>query len=64
MVSVMGAGWDSFHAWKSLQNPFLGSSNRKLFGLWNTSDAIQLAYPKENIPFVRTNNGIQVDSTV
>lgn len=50
--------------WKSLQNPFLGSSNRKLFGLWNTSDAIQLAYPKENIPFVRTNNGIQVDSTV
>lgn len=33
-------------------------------GLWNTSDAIQLAYPKDNILFVRTNNGIQVDSTV
>lgn len=50
--------------WKSLPNPFLGSSNRKLFGLWNNSDAIQLAYPKENIPFERTNNGKPVDSTI
>lgn len=50
--------------WKSLPNPFLGSSNRKLFGLWNNSDAIQLAYPKENIPFERTDNGKPVDSTI
>ena len=48
--------------WHTLENPFLGSSNRKLYGLWSTGDAVQIAYPKQNIAFTRTDNGVPVDS--
>jgi len=50
--------------WHTLENPFLGSSNRKLYGLWPTTDIVQVAYPKQEIPFVRSDNGTAVDATV
>ena len=43
--------------WETLPNPFLGSSNRKLYGLFPTDDKVEIAYPKTEIPFSRTDNG-------
>lgn len=50
--------------WVTLPNPFSGSSNRKLYGLWENTDRVQLAYPKADIPFTRTDNGMPVEATV
>lgn len=50
--------------WITLPNPFLGSSNRKLYGLWKNTDSVQLAYPKADISFTRTDNGTSVDAAV
>lgn len=50
--------------WVTLPNPFLGSSNRKLYGLWENTDSVQLAYPKVEIPFTRTDHGTPADATV
>lgn len=50
--------------WITLPNPFLGSSNRKLYGLWENTDSVQLAYPKVDVPFTRTDNGTLADATV
>lgn len=47
--------------WETLPNPFLGSANRKLYGLRETADTIEIASPKEEIPFIRTNNGQPAD---
>lgn len=49
---------------QALPNPYLGSSNRKLYGLWKDSDHFLLATPKEAIPFTRTDNGIETASSV
>lgn len=49
--------------WETLPNPFLGSENRKLYGFRETADAVELAVPKTDIPFTRTNNG-QLSSTI
>ena len=43
--------------WETLPNPFLGSSNRKLYGLWANDDAVELPYLKESIPFTRKDRG-------
>lgn len=54
-------GEDDF-IWETLPNPFLGSANRKLYGLRGTADTIEIASPKNEIPSVRTNNGQPTDS--
>lgn len=50
--------------WEELPNPFVGSRNRKLYGLWGSSDRAAVAYPKEDIPFRRWDNGEEVEATV
>lgn len=40
-----------------LENPFLGSRSRKLFGLWSSDERLGLIYPKETVAFERYNNG-------
>lgn len=50
--------------WETLPNPFLGSSNRKLYGLYETDEKLELARPREDIPFTRTDNGKEVEPTV
>lgn len=46
--------------WQELPNPFLGSANRKLYGLWDSTDRAAIAMPKEEIPFRRFDNGEEV----
>lgn len=48
----------------TLPNPFLGSANRKLYGLWETGDKAELAYVKADIPFTRTDDGETVEAAV
>ena len=48
----------------TVDKPFLGSSNRKLYGLWNTSDKAELAYVKDDIPFARWDNGAAREASV
>lgn len=50
--------------WETLPNPLLGSRNRKLYGLWDSSDRADIASPKETIPFRRWDNGVEVEATV
>ena len=45
-----------------LANPFLGSSNRKLYGLWKSDDHITVMTPTQTIPFTRTDNGNPAES--
>ena len=52
------------YAWETLPNPFLGSSNRKLYGLWANDDAVELPYLKEDIPFTRKDMGEDVEATL
>lgn len=47
--------------WETLPNPFLGSSNRKLYGLWETKDKVEVAYPKEAIPYTRRDGERETD---
>lgn len=41
----------------TLPNPFLGSRNRKLFGLEDKGDVLTVAEYKADIPFTRSDNG-------
>ena len=50
--------------WQELPNPFLGSRNRKLYGLWESTDRASVACPKEEIPFHRWDNGEEVEATM
>lgn len=43
----------------TLPNPYLGSSNRKLYGLWPDADHFAIASPKTPIPFTRTDDGVE-----
>lgn len=47
-----------------LPNPFLGSQNRKLYGLWPTDEALTIGCLKTPIPFTRTDNGADVEPSV
>lgn len=49
---------------RELPNPYLGSRNRKLYGLWPNSEHAVIAELKAPIPFTRTDNGKTVDATV
>lgn len=44
-------------AFTTLPNPFLGSRNRKLFGLEDKGDLLTVAEYKEAVPFTRSDNG-------
>ena len=46
---------------ETLPNPFLGSSNRKLYGLWPSADTVEIAAPAVDIPYTRHDNGSAVD---
>ena len=48
----------------TLPNPYLGSSARKLYGLWETGDQITLGELKQPIPFRRWDNGVETQATV
>lgn len=50
--------------WKALPNPFLGSLNRKLMGMWDTDEALWIYELSEPIPFERWDNGQPVEPTV
>lgn len=47
--------------WIQLDNPFLGSANRKLYGLWENEDFAEIASPKHEISFTREDRGILSD---
>ena len=50
--------------WERLPNPFLGSSNRKLYGLWENDDAVEVPRLKESIPFTRKDRGEAVEAAL
>ena len=45
--------------WRELPNPYLGSRNRTLYGLWESTDRLAVAYPEEEISFRRWDNGVE-----
>lgn len=47
-----------------VENPYLGSRNRKLFGLWQNGEKLYRAEFAENIPFCRKDNGVDVPATL
>lgn len=47
-----------------LPNRYLGSRARKLLGAWKSDEKLSIMYPKESIPFTRTDNGQSVENTV
>ena len=47
-----------------LPNPFLGSQNRKLYGLWPTVETLTIGHLKKTIPFTRIDNGMNVEPSV
>ncbi len=49
--------------WTTIPNRFLGSANRKLYGLKETADTLEIAEGPE-IPFQRYDNGQPVEATV
>lgn len=48
----------------TLPNPFLGSQNRKLYGLWPGAEHIQVGNLKTPIPFTRQDNGQEAAPSV
>lgn len=49
---------------ETLPNPYLGSRARKVFGLWETDEKLEIGLPSQPIPFSRTDNGQEVPATV
>ncbi|WP_417093119.1 alginate O-acetyltransferase AlgX-related protein [Intestinimonas timonensis] len=45
---------------QALENPFLGSRNRKLYGLWPGSEPLTIGVQREPVAFDRTDNGLSV----
>ena len=45
-----------------LPNPFLGSRNRKLSGLWPSGDRLEIGYT--DVPFRRWDNGKEVEASL
>lgn len=48
----------------ALPNPFLGSQNRKLYGLWPTTERLYVGTLKTPIPFTRRDNGQETAATL
>ena len=51
-------------AFEDLPNPFLGSRDRKLYGLWPGSEALTIGVQREPVVFDRTDNGLPVPAQV
>lgn len=49
---------------ETLPNPYLGSRARKVFGLWETDEKLEIGLPAQPIPFTRIDNGQEVPATV
>lgn len=49
---------------ETLPNPYLGSRARKVFGLWETDEKLEIGLPAQPISFTRTDNGQEVPATV
>ena len=49
---------------ETLPNPYLGSRARKVFGLWETDEKLEIGLPAQPIPFTRTDNGQEVPAAV
>lgn len=47
-----------------LPNTFLGSQNRKLYGLWQEEEKLEVAQLKDEISFRRIDNGTAVDAVL
>lgn len=47
-----------------VENSYLGSRNRKLFGLWQNGEVLYQASFPEEIPFTRKDNGVDVPATL
>lgn len=45
-----------------LDNPYIGSRNRKLMGVYDFEEKLEIGYPKKNIPFERWDNGEKTQS--
>jgi len=48
----------------ALNNPCSGSRARKIFDLWASDETLSIITPTEDVPFVRYDNGTQVESSV
>lgn len=48
----------------TLDNPYLGSRARKIFGLWQADEKLKIAEPVDPISYTRYDNGQEVPSTV
>lgn len=55
---------DSDLQFVQLPNPYLGSQNRKLYGLWPNTEKLTIAYPVKEIPFIRFDNDVQVEAAL
>lgn len=49
---------------ESLPASFLGSYNRKLYGLWDSTEVLQIGHLDTAIPFTRTDNGETVEPSL
>ncbi len=49
---------------QALDAPFLGSRNRKLYGLWTGSESAVIGIQRDPVPFTRTDNGAAVPATL
>ena len=47
-----------------LSEPFLGSQNRKIYGLWDNDEKLEIAHLKDPISFTRMDNGVEVPPTL
>ncbi len=47
---------------KTLPNRYIGSRSRKIFGLWESSERLQLILPNDAPSFTRTDNGATVEA--
>lgn len=48
----------------TLPNPYLGSSLRKLYGLWPSDERVQVGFPVNETPFTRIDNGTASQNTL
>lgn len=49
---------------ETLPNKYIGSRSRKIFGMWDSDERLQIIRPKETIPFERYNNGYSVEASL
>lgn len=50
--------------YETVDKPFYGSRNRKLYNMFQTDEKLRYALPKDRIEFIRSDNGQTVESSV